>query len=215
MTKGLLMIKDLLMINVHLMIKDHLMINDHLMIKDHLMDNKVDIKILKVTNMNKDMDQHILLKTLSLVMALNLDIHKILDIPGYSQNSGYPQQSAYSSSQQSGYTHQPGGNQKIPESAHEHRLTQETSNEICKVCQDPIEGTQAYVCHECPLVLCYNCANAIFFGNKQRQIHPHLLALRLTNNWACDLCKQYYKDTASFYCKSCNFNSCSKCYVGF
>ena len=26
------------------------------------------------------MDQHILLKTLSLVMALNLDIHKILDI---------------------------------------------------------------------------------------------------------------------------------------
>ena len=110
---------------------------------------------------------------------------------------------------------QPGYGQQLPDSAHEHGLVQEPSHEKCKVCQQPIGGTPAYVCKECPLVLCYNCANAIFYGNKAKEVHPHPLALRVRNAWKCDLCKQRFRGTASFYCRPCDFDACSRCYVGF
>ena len=127
--------------------------------------------------------------------------------PAYSP--GYPPQ-------QKGYAQQPAGyGRKLPDSAHEHALHQEASQKNCKVCQKPIGGTPAYVCHNCELVLCYNCGNAIFYGNKAKQVHPHTLALRVRNAWKCDLCKQHFKGTASFYCKGCDFDACSKCYVGF
>ena len=100
-------------------------------------------------------------------------------------------------------------------SHHEHGLSQEASNQNCKVCQTHIGGNAAYVCHECPLVLCFKCANDIFYGNKAKEVHPHPLALRVRNAWKCDLCKQHFKGTASFYCKGCDFDACSRCYVGF
>ena len=125
--------------------------------------------------------------------------------PGYGSGAGYPpQQPGYGSG--AGYPQQPGYAQQ-PQ--------QEPSNEACKVCQRPIGGQAAYVCHQCPLVLCYECSNAIFYGNKAKQVHPHPLALRVRNAWKCDLCKQHFRGTASFYCKPCDFDACSRCYVGF
>ena len=114
-----------------------------------------------------------------------------------------------------GYAQSPNYGQRLPDSAHEHGLVQEPSNDHCKVCQRPVAGTPAYVCHECPLVLCYDCGNAIFYGNKAKQVHPHPLALRVRNAWKCDLCKQHFRGTASFYCRGCDFDACSRCYVGF
>ena len=132
--------------------------------------------------------------------------------PGYAQPPVYPPQPAYA--QAPGYAQQPGF-QRIPDSAHEHGLTQEPSHENCKVCQRPIAGSASYVCHQCPLVLCYECADKIFYGNKAKQVHPHPLALRVRNAWKCDLCKQHYRGTASFYCRGCDFDACSRCYVGY
>ena len=117
--------------------------------------------------------------------------------------------------QQSGYPQQSGGFQPIPDSAHEHGLQLEPTNEACKVCHRPIGGKIAYVCHQCPFVLCYECSNEIFYGNKAKQIHPHPLTLKYRSAWKCDLCKQHYRETASFYCKPCDFDACSICYVGF
>ena len=119
-----------------------------------------------------------------------------------------PQQPAYAQAQ----TFTQGS--PLPDSAHEHGLVYEQSSDTCKVCHRPIAG-QAYVCHDCPLVLCYDCANAIFYGNKQKQVHPHPLMLRLRPAWKCDICKQRYRGTASFYCQGCDFDACSLCYVGF
>jgi hypothetical protein len=100
------------------------------------------------------------------------------------------------------------------ESSHEHEFVQEPSNVKCKVCQKPLEGTSAFVCHGCPLVLCDNCNNVILNGNKAKQVHTHPLVLTLRYNWYCDLCKQRFKKNASFYCKPCDFDACSRCYVG-
>ena len=126
--------------------------------------------------------------------------------PGYPQ-PGYAQQPAYA---QQPFTR----GQQLPDSAHEHGLSYEPSHEACKVCHRVIAGS-GYVCHQCPLVLCYDCANAIFYGNKAKQVHPHALALRVRNAWKCDLCHQHFKNTASFYCRPCDFDACSRCYVGF
>ena len=145
---------------------------------------------------------------------------------GYNSGSGYPPQGAGYPPQGAGYPPQGygqgyaqqggyGQQQRLPDSAHEHGLIQEPSNDKCKVCQKPLAGTPAFVCHQCPLVLCYDCGNAIFYGNKAKQVHPHPLALRVRNAWKCDLCKQHFRGTASFYCKPCDFDACSRCYVGF
>ena len=136
--------------------------------------------------------------------------------PGYGQQ---PPQPGYG--QQPGYAQAPpgmappGGYQKPPDSAHAHPLFEEPSNVECKVCKRPNAGRQAYVCHQCSLVLCYECANTIFYGNKQKQVHPHPLALRVRPSWQCDVCHKQYKGTASFYCQPCDFDACSYCYVGY
>ena len=98
---------------------------------------------------------------------------------------------------------------------HEHPLIQEPSHDSCKICNEPIGGTSAYVCSQCPLVLCYNCGNKILLNHKDNQVHPHPLFLKFRKGWKCDKCQSYYKSKASFYCKSCDFDACSKCYVGF
>ena len=97
----------------------------------------------------------------------------------------------------------------------------------CKQCgweiEAPSEGTDmlmdsimaCYVCHDCPLSLCIECFNNIFYGNKQRQVHPHTLSLRTRPNWICDVCHRNFSGTASFYCKACDFDACSMCYIGY
>jgi hypothetical protein len=130
----------------------------------------------------------------------------------YLPQSGYPQQPGYS--QQPKNTQQTGYGKAIPDSSHEHGLTKCSSYDECKICQKQIGGNPAYVCHECDLVLCCGCGGAIFFGNKAKQLHPHPLALKVRKCWKCDICNLHFKGVASFYCSYCDFDVCSKCYVG-
>ena len=69
-----------------------------------------------------------------------------------------------------------------------------------------------YKCGQCPVTLCLNCANRIFYGNKKKTIHNHELALKNRNSWKCNICKKMYKGNSSFYCKKCDFDACEKCY---
>ena len=101
-----------------------------------------------------------------------------------------------------------------PDSEHDHGLNREPSNDTCKICQKTIDGQPAYICHQCPLVLCLNCSNFIFYGNKKKFIHPHPLVLRDGNLWRCDICKQKFRGIASFRCQACDFDVCSRCYIG-
>ena len=107
------------------------------------------------------------------------------------------------------------GFREIPDSAHMHPLFQEPVYSDCKICRRPLAGLPGYVCHVCPLSLCLECFNNIFYGNKQRQVHPHILSLRTRPNWVCDVCHRTYSGNASFYCKLCDFDACSMCYVGY
>ena len=107
------------------------------------------------------------------------------------------------------------GFREIPDSAHMHPLFQEPVYSDCKICRRPLAGLPGYVCHVCPLSLCLECFNNIFYGNKQRQVHPHTLSLRTRPNWICDVCHRNFSGTASFYCKLCDFDACSMCYVGY
>ena len=137
-----------------------------------------------------------------------------------SQNDAGGNKSRLSYLPQSGYSLQPkydqqaGYGKAIPDSSHEHGLTKSPSYDECKICQKQIGGNPAFVCRECVLVLCLNCSNAIFFGNKAKQLHPHPLALKVRNHWICDICKLKFTGVASFYCSYCDFDVCSKCYVG-
>ena len=125
---------------------------------------------------------------------------------GYQGYQGYPPQG--------GYNQQPYYQQPVPESAHEHPLNyNQNLNENCRVCQQKIEGKDGYKCGDCPLVLCLNCSNRIFYGNKKKSIHPHDLELKSRNSWRCNLCKKIYRGTASFYCKNCDFDACQNCYL--
>ena len=124
---------------------------------------------------------------------------------------GYPPQGGYN---QQPYYQQPYYQQPVPESAHEHPLNyNQNLNENCRVCQQKIEGKDGYKCGDCPLVLCLNCSNRIFYGNKKKSIHPHDLELKSRNSWRCNLCKKIYRGTASFYCKNCDFDACQNCYL--
>ena len=80
------------------------------------------------------------------------------------------------------------------------------------MCQQKITR-DGYKCGQCPVVVCLNCANRAFYGNKNKSVHSHDLALKSRNSWKCDVCKKMYKGTASFYCKQCDFDVCDKCYL--
>ena len=104
----------------------------------------------------------------------------------------------------------------IPESAHPHPLIiEEHLNGICKLCKVNIGGLAGYRCGACDILLCFNCACRIFFGNKQVNCHPqHPLALTSRNTgWKCDICKNHFKGGASFYCRMCDFDACDLCYL--
>ena len=147
--------------------------------------------------------------------------------PYPTQQNKYPQNPGYN--QQQGSHLQPGGipqypqnqggyyqQQKAPESAHEHPLNYANGiNDTCKICQQNIAGQPGYNCASCKIILCLNCAQKIFYGNKKKTIHPHALVLRFRNAWKCDICKKNNKGVASFYCKQCDFDACSSCYVSF
>ena len=107
------------------------------------------------------------------------------------------------------------GFREIPDSAHMHPLFQEPAYSDCKICRRQLGGLPGYVCHDCPLSLCIECFNNIFYGNKQRQVHPHTLSLRTRPNWICDVCHRNFSGTASFYCKACDVDACSMCYIGY
>ena len=160
----------------------------------------------------------------------------IINNAGYSsqQAVGSPQQPTYTP-QLPGYSSQQGGNVvpqaypgqhiypvcqpqqlKAPDSAHEHPLNYTDSvNSQCKICKQELGGQPGYTCGSCKVILCLNCAQKIFYGEKKYTIHAHPLLLKDRNSWKCDLCKQNYKNVASFYCKQCDFDACSACYVSY
>ena len=139
---------------------------------------------------------------------------------GPSYVTGYPPQQGYGSGlgyppYQPGYAQTSGGYQPVLVCSHEHGLLKQPSNDTCKFCGKSIGGQAAYVCHQCPLVLCHDCSMSIFYGNRVKKVHQHSLCLRLRNSYKCDLCKQQLRSTISFYCRICDFDYCTKCYIAF
>ena len=117
--------------------------------------------------------------------------------------------------QQGNYQQQQGTGQwgEAPSTCHEHPLDHvQNIPSQCKVCHQA--GKSGYKCAQCPIILCDNCTQTIYYGNKARQVHNCPLKLVSRNAWKCDVCKTAYKDTASFNCKKCDFDACKKCYVG-
>ena len=138
----------------------------------------------------------------------NIPLEQKISYP--QQQGGFPQQPAYA---QQNF---PPQQQKVPESAHEHPLNYaNTVTGQCKICKQDLGGQPGYNCGSCKILLCLQCADKIFYGQKKTTIHPHLLALKDRNSWKCDLCKKTYKSVASFYCKQCDFDVCSACYISY
>ena len=105
---------------------------------------------------------------------------------------------------------------KIPDSAHAHPLIRVPKlNGECKLCRMNAAGQAGYRCDGCDVILCFNCSNRVFYGNKHKNCHPqHPLSLTSRKGgWKCDLCKTHFKMGASFYCKLCDFDACDKCYI--
>lgn len=105
---------------------------------------------------------------------------------------------------------------KIPESTHPHPLIIDYHlNGDCKICKANIGGQVGYRCDGCDILLCFNCSNRVFYGNKHKNCHPqHPLALTSRKSgWKCDLCKRHFNKGASFYCKPCDFDACDTCYL--
>ena len=98
---------------------------------------------------------------------------------------------------------------------HDHTLTRKSNkpNETCKICQKLLGKAPAFICDECELAICNLCTNKITYGKKNEEIHPHLLGLKLRNAWKCDVCNERFRKCASFYCNSCDFDACPKCYL--
>ena len=98
---------------------------------------------------------------------------------------------------------------------HDHTLTRKSNkpNETCKICQKLLGKAPAFICDECELAICNLCTNKIIYGKKNEEIHPHLLGLTLRNAWKCDVCNERFRKCASFYCNSCDFDACPKCYI--
>ena len=125
--------------------------------------------------------------------------------PNYSSQKNYLSPQDYHPSQQ---------DLKIVQSNHEHSLNyMNLINAQCKICKQEIGGQPGYTCGNCKLILCLNCAQKIFYGKKNNFIHSHPLLLKDRNSWKCNLCNQFYKNVASFYCKQCDFDACSACYI--
>jgi hypothetical protein len=130
--------------------------------------------------------------------------------------------------QQEGYSQQyqnPQGNQQIQpgyaqtqeqdnyESFHDHPLNyEEKLNDKCSLCEQNIGGKEGYKCKECPLILCLNCLNKIYYGTKKKSHHKHDLILQPRSNWKCNICKNK-NGNAAFYCKQCDFDACVDCYI--
>jgi hypothetical protein len=130
--------------------------------------------------------------------------------------------------QQEGYSQQyqiPQGNQQIQpgyaktqeqenyEAFHDHPLNyEEKLNDKCSLCEQNIAGKEGYKCKECPLILCLNCLNKIYYGTKKKSLHNHDLILQTRSNWKCNICKNK-NGNASFYCKQCDFDACEDCYI--
>ena len=127
---------------------------------------------------------------------------------GYQNENFVPQEQNY---YQQGYQEE----ELQPESDHEHPLNYEGRiNEKCKLCLQYIGDNAGYKCKDCPIVLCLNCSDKIFYGNKNKQIHQHELFLKDRNNWNCQICKKYKTENASFQCNQCNFECCDECFMG-
>ena len=127
---------------------------------------------------------------------------------GYQNENFVPQEQNY---YQQGYQEE----EIQPESDHEHPLNYEGRiNEKCKLCLQYIGDNAGYKCKDCPIVLCLNCSDKIFYGNKNKQIHQHELFLKDRNNWNCQICKKYKTENASFQCNQCNFECCDECFMG-
>ena len=144
--------------------------------------------------------------------------------PAYAQQQGYQPQGDYYPQQdmnynpqeyyqnQEGYQQQYQEQELQPESDHEHPLNYlEQLNDICKLCLKQINGN-GYKCNECPIVLCLNCSDKIFYGEKNKSVHQHELFLRDRHSWKCNICKKSKKDNASFNCKQCDFDVCDECF---
>ena len=138
---------------------------------------------------------------------------------GYNQQQmGFPPHGNFYPPNMGNYR-QPGFNQPQfqqpePEPAHEHPLNFEGKiNDKCKICLLNIGDKGGYKCKDCPIILCLDCSQKIFYGNKKKQIHQHDLLLEDRNSWTCDICKTSYMDNASFHCETCDFDACEKCYL--
>jgi len=101
-----------------------------------------------------------------------------------------------------------------PEAIHEHGLnySQKLYN-MCTICYNKIDNSPGYNCDKCSVVLCEDCSNQVFGGEKKTNLHPHQLLLTNRNNWSCDICNNSFKKASSFYCKKCNFDACYSCYI--
>ena len=109
----------------------------------------------------------------------------------------------------------PFSSEPTPTTKHMHPLFPENTQRECKVCKKLIRGGPGFVCRSCELSLCYDCFRNIYHGKKFENIHPHPLVLRVRNDWLCNNCRKHYIGTASFYCQMCDFDACSRCYIGY
>lgn len=101
-----------------------------------------------------------------------------------------------------------------PEAIHEHELNYDPNiNNVCTICYNKIDNKPGYKCEKCAVVLCEDCSNQVFDGEKKTTLHPHQLLLTNRNNWSCDICNNSFKKASSFYCKKCNFDACYSCYI--
>ena len=46
----------------------------------------------------------------------------------------------------------------------------------------------------------------------KKEVHPHTLTFTERRAWKCDVCKQHFRNTYSYYCKQCDFDACTNCY---
>lgn len=103
-----------------------------------------------------------------------------------------------------------------PNSIHEHPLNfVQILNALCTICKQSNGDQPGYQCGQCEVALCMNCSKRLFFGDKKTILHPHPLELKYRVTWRCQICNILYQKTSSFFCKQCDFDVCSSCYVPY